>query len=153
MSVFSRAVLAGLACASIVVVQAAPTAAMAQAGDDPNASTGARLGHATKCLFTMGFGCSDKAAGAAKSRAADHEAAKGADPAKASEPPGTRVRFMQASRCVMTLGFSGRCDKNDPAEVPKTDAPDTSTRGRFFQAAKCVTSFGLRSGCDKGDAH
>lgn len=73
----------------------------------------------------------------------------------------TRGRFMHASKCVMSFGFGGGCDKDAPASkadrasngadgaaVTKA-ADDNSTRARFFHASKCVTTFGFGGGCDK----
>jgi hypothetical protein len=72
------------------------------------------------------------------------------------EAGSTRDRFFQASKCVVTLGFSGGCDK-DQADPKRTDAPaavtkaadDNSTRHQFANASKCVVSFGFVGSCDK----
>jgi hypothetical protein len=164
MSVFSRGVFIGLACASLVSVQLAPTAALAQgqaqAKDSENGHTGGRLLHAGKCLTTFGFGrdCDKDEAVSQESRP-DKKAEREAAVTKVSTNTGERAQLAHASKCVISFGFGGGCDKKAPygtTENPK-DAPragpDTSTQGRFFQAAKCVTSFGLREGCDKGDSH
>ena len=152
MSVFSRVVLAGLVCASVAVVQAAPTVALAKETDGGN--TGGRLMHATKCLTTFGFGrdC-DKDESVAKESHPD----KAAEVTKVSTNTGSGAQLLHASKCVTTFGFGSGCDKKQPygtAENPRQSepaGPDNSTHGRFMQAAKCVTSFGLRSGCDKKD--
>lgn len=158
MSVLSRVLVAGLACASLV------QAAHAQ----ETASSGARLGHASKCLLTLGFGgdCDSKEpvskADREKAAAAKTAAAKGPDgavvtKASADAKPGTRAEFMHASKCVVTLGFGGGCDSKEPlapgAQAEAAAAPDTSTRGRFFHASKCIGTLGFGSGCDRGDTH
>lgn len=156
MSVFSRLVLAGLVCASVVSVQ---TVALAQAKENDGGNTGGRLAHAGKCLATFGFGrdC-DKDEAISKESHPD-KAAEHAAVTKVSTDTGTRAQLFHATKCVGTLGFGAGCDKKTPygtAENPRHDepaGPDNSTHGRFLQAAKCVTSFGLRSGCDKGDSH
>jgi len=158
MSVFSRVVLAGLVCASMAVVQAAPTAALAKDNDGGN--TGGRLAHAGKCLATFGFGrdC-DKDEAISKESHPDKAAERAAEVTKVSTNTGSGAQLLHASKCVTTFGFGSGCDKKAPygtAENPRQAAPagpDNSTHGRFMQAAKCVTSFGLRSGCDKGDSH
>lgn len=78
----------------------------------------------------------------------------------------TRGRLMHASKCVMTLGFSGGCDKDqadaqgakpsakipDAGPAPAKSADDGGTRGRLFHASRCVVSFGFSRGCDKDQA-
>jgi hypothetical protein len=84
--------------------------------------------------------------------------ASGADNASGD----TRGRLMHASKCVMSFGFGGGCDKDAPASkagdrgskgadgaVVTRASDDNSTRARFFHASKCVTTFGFGSGCDK----
>jgi hypothetical protein len=157
MSVFSRLILAGLVCASVVSVQ---TVALAQAKENDGGNTGGRLAHATKCVATFGFGrdC-DKDEAISKENHPDKAAEHAAEVTKVSADTGTRAQLFHATKCVGTFGFGAGCDKKTPygtAENPRQSeavAPDDSTRGRFMQAAKCVTSFGLRSGCDKGDSH
>lgn len=170
MSVVSRVLMAGLAAASLGV-QAAPTVAWAQAsagGDDPSKPTHDRLLHASRCVVTLGFGCENGASASKDARKdPDKGAAKAGGEAKASkasvitggddQSAGTRNRFLHASKCVVSLGFAGHCDKEAPAAPARhadaapaaPAAPDASTKGRLFQAAKCVTSFGLLGDCDK----
>ncbi len=88
--------------------------------------------------------------------------------APASDDPGsTKGRFFHASKCVVTLGFSGGCDKDQAdskavaekraAEKAKADQPvaatkvadDHSTKTQFFHASECVVSFGFMGRCDK----
>lgn len=153
MSVFSRVILAGLVCASVVSIQ---TVALAQAKENDGGNTGGRLMHAGKCLATFGFGrdC-DKDESVSKESHPD----KAAEVTKVSTDTGTRAQLFHATKCVGTFGFGSGCDKKAPygtTENPRPTeaaAPDTSTRGRLFQAAKCVTTLGLVSGCDKGDSH
>ena len=73
----------------------------------------------------------------------------------------TRGRFVHASKCVMTFGFTAGCDKDAPAPkaAPKaaeredvTKAAIDSTRSRFFQASRCVVSLGFIGECDKDAA-
>jgi hypothetical protein len=77
------------------------------------------------------------------------------------DPGSTGGRLAHASKCVLTLGFSGGCDKDEasakrkareaaepkPAETKVAD--DHSTRGQFMNASKCVVSFGFAGNCDK----
>jgi hypothetical protein len=149
MSVLSRVLIAGLACASL------GAAAHAQ----ETASSGARLGHASKCVLTLGFGggCDSKEP-VSKAEKSRQEAARRAEVTKASVetgPPSTRAEFLHASKCVATLGFGGGCDSKEPP-APSAEraeaAPDTSTRGRFFHASKCVVTLGFGNRCDRGDA-
>jgi hypothetical protein len=156
MSVFSRIVLAGALCAAMgAQAFAAPT------GDDPGSTRG-RFFHAGKCVVTLGFsgGC-DKDEADSKRVAAERKAAA-EHPAEAAKPTAddtsTRHQFVRASKCVMSLGFVGNCDKSVPestqaqrhAEAAAAPpAPDTSTKGRFFQASKCVASLGFLGDCDK----
>ena len=69
----------------------------------------------------------------------------------------TRGRFFHASKCVVTLGFSGGCDKDESDSKakaaeraqrsergePTKAADDNSTRNQFFRASKCVVSLGF----------
>ncbi len=78
----------------------------------------------------------------------------------------TRGRLFHASKCVLTLGFSGGCDKDqvdakdspsaskgsEPAPAVTRASDDGNTRGRLFHASKCVMSFGFSRGCDKDQA-
>ena len=117
MSVLSRVLMAGVVCASLGIVQTASA--------QDTASSGARLGHASKCVLTLGFGggCDSKepVSKAEKAKAAEAKAAasKGADGAVMTKtsvetgPPSTRARFGHASKCVVTLGFGNRCDDGD----------------------------------------
>jgi hypothetical protein len=85
--------------------------------------------------------------------------------APTSDDPGsTGGRFAHASKCVVTLGFGGGCDKDQadskrvaaerkaaaehPTEVTKA-VDDHSTRHQFAHASECVVSFGFLGGCDK----
>jgi hypothetical protein len=155
MSVFSRVLLAGVVCASLAIVQAAPTVARAQpaaTGDGQSSDTRGRFLHASKCVMLLGFGAGcDKDAPAPK--AADRAAV-----VKAPVDTGTRSQFFHASKCVMSLGFIGNCDKDAPARASSASArradttpaaPDTSTRGQFLHATKCVTTMGFAAGCNK----
>lgn len=75
------------------------------------------------------------------------------------DPGSTGGRLVHASKCVLTLGFSGGCEKDQadskvkreedhrPAEVKAAD--EHSTRHQFVQASKCVMSFGFVGACDK----
>jgi hypothetical protein len=156
MSVVSRVVLAGLVCASIGIVQAAPTAALAQAKESESGHTGGRLIHASKCLATFGFGrdC-DKDEAVAKENTEAKKAERAAAVTKVSTDTGTRAQLFHASKCVTTFGFGSGCDKKQPygtTENPRVAAPatpDTSTRGQLAHASKCVISFGLLGDCDK----
>jgi hypothetical protein len=77
----------------------------------------------------------------------------------ADDPGSTRGRLFHASKCVITLGFSGGCDKDQadskakrderPAEVKAAD--EHSTRAQFAHASKCVVSFGFIGHCDKNE--
>src|SRR5689334_8431246 len=109
MPVISRALLAGALCVAVSAPAfAAPTS------DDPG-STGGRLAHASKCVLTLGFsgGCDKDEAGA--KRKAREAAEPKADAAKAevtqAEDHSTRGQFMNASKCVVSFGFAGNCDK------------------------------------------
>ncbi|MEI9889920.1 MAG: hypothetical protein WDN45_04120 [Caulobacteraceae bacterium] len=159
MSVIGRGVLAGLVCASLNV-----QAARAQGADDPSKDTKGRLLHASKCVMSFGFGSGcDKDAPAPKApKSGDHSASKGADSApttKVADDTSTRGRLFHASKCVVSFGFSGGCDKDAPdgsaagagrrAEAAVAKEPDTSTRGQLFHASKCVISFGFAGDCDK----
>ena len=82
--------------------------------------------------------------------------AQGASASAADSANGdTRGRFFHASKCVMSFGFGGGCDKD--AAAPKREdravetkaSVDTSTRGQFFHASKCVVSLGFVGGCNK----
>jgi hypothetical protein len=80
------------------------------------------------------------------------------------DPGGTGGRLAHASKCVVTFGFGGGCDKDQadskraaaerkaaaehPAEVTKA-VDDHSTRHEFAHASECVVSFGFFGGCDK----
>ncbi len=81
----------------------------------------------------------------------------------AEDPGSTKGRFFHASKCVVTLGLSGGCDKDEaeskrvaeerkaaaehPAGVTKA-VDDHSTRHQFAHASECVVSFGFAGGCD-----
>ena len=154
MSVVSRIVLAGLACASLGGASVAR--AQASGGDNPSGDTRGRLMHASKCVMSFGFGggC-DKDAPAPQ---AGDRGSKGADRAgvtRASDDNSTRARLFHASKCVTTFGFGRGCDKDAPAGPPSASgpgaegAPDTSTRGQLIHASKCVMTFGFGGGCDK----
>jgi hypothetical protein len=81
----------------------------------------------------------------------------------ADDPGSTKGRALHASKCVITLGFGGGCDKDQaeskvkeeakakaeerPAEVKIAD--DHSTRHQFAHASECVVSFGFVGHCDK----
>jgi hypothetical protein len=153
MSVVSRTVLAGLICAAM-----SAQAFAAPAGDDPGSTKGRAL-HASKCVFTLGFGggCDkDQAESKVKAQA---EAKRDERPAevKVADDHSTRHQFAHASECVVSFGFVGHCDKNAPEEPPKAQraadaAPeplDTSTHGRFFHASKCVITLGFGGRCDE----
>ena len=168
MSIMSRVLVAGLISVGLVGLQAAPTVARAQGaaptgGDDQSAGTGSRLAHASKCVMSLGLlgGC-DKDAPRAKAPAKAVDQKDGDRPAltRASTVTGaddqgasTRSRLAHASKCVVSLGFIGGCDKDAPAASqtgPRADAaPDTSRRGQLARASKCVISFGFLGDCDK----
>jgi hypothetical protein len=152
MSVTSRVILAGMICAAM-----GAQAFAAPAGDDPGTTRG-RLFHAGKCVMTLGFsgGC-DKDEADANRRAEERKtAAEHPEVTKVADTTSTRHQFMRASKCVVSLGFVGNCDKNAP-EVPASErraeaaaaAPDTSTAGQFKRASKCVLSLGFVGDCDK----
>ncbi len=81
----------------------------------------------------------------------------------ADEPGSTGGRFVHASKCVVTLGFSGGCDKDEAdskrvaaerktaAEHPEATkvVDETSTRHQFARASECVVSLGFIGNCDK----
>ena len=154
MSVVSRVAVAAALFAAVGAAQAfaAPT------GEDPGSTSGRAL-HAGKCVLTLGLsgGC-DKDEADSK-RVAEERKAKAEHPAevtKAVDDTSTRHQFVRASRCVVSLGFIGNCDKNEPESVARerkaaeaAAGPDTSTKGRFFQAGKCVVSLGFVGDCDK----
>ena len=91
-----------------------------------------------------------------------HEAEAVAAPV-GDDPGSTRGRLAHASKCVITFGFGGGCDKDqagskreDKAESKAEDRPaatkvadDHSTRHQFAHASECVMSFGFVGGCDK----
>lgn len=157
MSVFSRVLLAGLVCASVAGVQAAPTVARAQAAapsgaDDASKDTRGRFFHASKCVMSLGLtsGCDKDAPVRPASRRAD------APPA--APDTGTKSRFLQAAKCVTSMGFRQGCNRDEPSGSPSASvrradaapaAPDTSTRGQFFHASKCVMSLGFAGDCNK----
>lgn len=163
MSIMSRIVVAGLVSASLL--GAAPTIARAQAtgADDQSASTGSRLGHASKCVLSLGLlgGCDKDAPRSAPAKAdkdrkdagrpglTKASAVTGADDQSAS----TRSRLAHASKCVVSLGFIGGCDKDAPAAAQAGGraeaAPDTSRRGQLLHASRCVVSFGFIGDCDR----
>ena len=80
------------------------------------------------------------------------------------DPGGTGGRALHASKCLLTLGFGGGCDKDEadskrvaaerkaaaehPAEATKA-VDDHSTRHQFAHASECVVSFGFLGSCDK----
>jgi hypothetical protein len=80
------------------------------------------------------------------------------------DPGGTGGRLAHASKCVVTFGFGGGCDKDEadskrvaaerkeaaehPAEVTKA-VDDHSTRHQLAHASECVVSFGFFGSCDK----
>jgi hypothetical protein len=156
MSVVSRVFLAGLICAAM-----GAQAFAAPASDDPGSTKG-RFFHASKCVVTLGFsgGC-DK--DQADSKRAEEAKAKGEDrpvATKVADDHSTRHQFARASKCVITFGFVGDCDKNAPegsakaaaAEQRADAAPaalDNSTKGRFFHASKCVVTLGFGGRCDE----
>jgi hypothetical protein len=150
MSVVSRILLAGVACAAM-----GAQAFAAPASDDPGSTRG-RLFHASKCVVTLGFsgGCDKDQADAKRVEAERKAAAEHPEATKVADEHGTRHQFFRASKCVVSLGFVGDCDKNAPersatrAEAGPR-APDSSVHGRFFQASRCVASFGLVGDCDK----
>jgi hypothetical protein len=79
------------------------------------------------------------------------------------DPGTTRGRLLHAGKCVVTLGFSGGCDKDESdskrvaeerkaaAEHPETikAVDEHSTRHQLAHASECVVSFGFFGGCDK----
>lgn len=149
MSVLSRALLAGLVCASLGAVQA-----RAQAGPSGEPSTASQFRHASKCVLTLGFGgdC-DKAAPTPKgAKATAPKGEANAVPTPAANDTSTRRRFLHASKCLVTVGLTSGCDKDAPA--PKTEksaaaTEDTSTRHQFVRAGACVVTFGFSGDCDK----
>jgi len=163
MSVFSRALLAGAVCAALSVQALGAQAFAAPTADDPG-STGGRLAHASKCVLSFGLtsGC-DKDEAAAKRVQREKAEAKAADPklaqAKAPDEHPQRRQLMNASKCVMSFGFAGNCDKSDPDGSAKAAAtaraerepaaPDTSATGQLKHASACVLSFGFLGDCDK----
>jgi hypothetical protein len=154
MSVVSRIALAATLCAAI-----GAQAFAAPAGDDPGTTRG-RFFHAGKCVVTLGFsgGC-DKDEADSKRVAAERKAAAEhpAEVTKVADDTSTRHQFMRASKCVMSFGLVGGCDKDAPAGPQRTPAtarsadagPDNSTAGQFKRASRCVVSFGLLGDCDK----
>lgn len=156
MSVVSRVVLAGVVCAAMGAAMGAQAFAAAP-GDDPGTTRG-RFFHAGKCVVTLGFsgGC-DKDEADSKRVAAERKAAAEhpVEATRVADDNSTRHQFVRASKCVVSLGFIGDCDKNAPEGSAARRAaagpaePDTSTRGRFFQASKCVVSLGFIGDCDK----
>jgi hypothetical protein len=157
MSVVSRIFLAGLFCAAVgAQAFAAPTA------DDPGSTKGRAL-HASKCVITLGFGggcdkdqAETKVKAEAKAKAEERPAA-----VKVADDHSTRHQFVNASECVVTLGFVGACDKDASGQpIQKAAAParpadagpaplDGSTKGRFFHASKCVVTLGFGGRCDE----
>ena len=164
MSVVSRVLLAGTLCVALGAALA-PQAFAAPASDDPGSTRGRAL-HAGKCVLTLGFsgGCDkdeadSKRVAAERKAVAEHPAA-GQQPAvtKVAEDTSTRHQFFRASKCVVSLGFVGNCDKSVPeseqgatrhAEAAAPRESDSSTKGRFFQAGRCVMSLGFFGDCDK----
>lgn len=152
MSVVSRIVLAGALCAAL-----GAQALAAPASEDPGSTRG-RFFHAGKCVVTLGFsgGCDkdeadSKRVAAERKAAADHPEAT-----KVADNDSTRHQFMRASKCVVSLGFIGNCDKNAPerpAAGPRAEAapaaPDNSTRSQLKRASTCVVSFGFLGDCDR----
>jgi hypothetical protein len=90
----------------------------------------------------------------------------------ADDPGSTKGRLAHASKCVVTFGFGGGCDKDQAdskqaaekqaaekraAQKPASDQPaavtkvadDNSTRHQFAHASECVVSFGFFGHCDK----
>jgi hypothetical protein len=85
----------------------------------------------------------------------------------ADDPGSTKGRLAHASKCVVTLGFGGGCDKDQAeskaaaekaaAQKAEADKPaaatkvadDHSTKAQFFHASECVVSFGFMGRCDK----
>jgi hypothetical protein len=81
----------------------------------------------------------------------------------ADDPGSTKGRALHASKCVITLGFGGGCDKDQaetkakaeakakaderPAEVKVAD--EHSTRHQFFNASECVVTLGFVGACEK----
>jgi hypothetical protein len=157
MSVVSRTFLAGLICAAM-----GAQAFAAPAADDPGSTKGRAL-HASKCVFTLGFGggCDkDEAESKAKAEAKAKPEERPA-PTKVADDHSTRHQFVNASECVVTLGFVGACDKDaSGAPIKKASSPvrpadagpeplDQSAHGRFFHASKCVITLGFGGRCDE----
>jgi hypothetical protein len=83
----------------------------------------------------------------------------------ADDPGSTKGRLAHASKCVVTFGFGGGCDKDqadakrqeqEKAEAKREDRPaptkvadDHSTRHQLAHASECVVSFGFFGLCDK----
>jgi len=94
--------------------RAAPTAeAGRRAEAAPDTSTKGQFLKASRCVVSLGFaGNCDKNAPGGEARAASSPAPK----ARAEAPPAeadasTKGQFLHASKCVMSLGFLGNCDK------------------------------------------
>jgi hypothetical protein len=85
--------------------------------------------------------------------------------APTSDDPGsTGGRLAHASKCVVTFGFGGGCDKDQadakrvaaerkaaaehPVEVTRA-VDDHSTRHQLAHASECVVTFGFVGSCDK----
>jgi hypothetical protein len=160
MSVVSRTLLAGLICAAM-----GAQAFAAPASDDPGSTKG-RFFHASKCVVTLGFsgGCdkdqADSKVAAEKQAAEKAKAAQSGGVTKVADDHSTRHQFARASKCVVTFGFVGDCDKNAPEGSAKASAAeqradaapaalDNSTKGRFFHASKCVVTLGFGGRCDE----
>jgi hypothetical protein len=152
MSVVSRVLLAGVICAAL-----GAQAFAAPAGDDPGTTRG-RFFHAGKCVVSLGFsgGCDKDEADAKRVAAERKAAAEHPEATKVVDDNSTRHQFARASKCVVSLGFIGNCDRSVPestARARREEAaaagPDTSTKGRFLQAGRCVASLGLIGDCDK----
>jgi hypothetical protein len=157
MSVVRRSSMAALVCAGLAFTHAAPAAARTQAvaagapSGDP--STLRQFEHASKCVVTLGFGgdCDRNAPQprAAKARVGSEA---GAAAVPAADDPSTRRRFLHASRCLVTVGFSPGCDKDAPAPKAQKSAAltdDTSTRHQFVHAGRCLVTLGFSGDCDK----
>jgi hypothetical protein len=86
----------------------------------------------------------------------------------ADDPGSTGGRLAHASKCVLTFGFSGGCDKDeatvkreqrekaeakavDPKVAPTRVADAHPQRRQFMNAGRCVVSFGFAGNCDKSD--
>ena len=152
MSVISRFALAGALCAAL-----GAQAFAAPVGDDPGTTKG-RFFHAGKCVVTLGFsgGCDKDEADANRRVAEQKQAVEHPEKVKVVDTTSTRHQFMRASKCVVSLGFAGNCDKNAPEVAPaerRAEAaargPDNSTAGQFKHAGACVVSFGFLGDCDK----